>query len=486
MQINSIRFKSNVLYALILAAILSVFGSVIFYAVHRMLYNDLDELLGIKAREVADIIHAYEQAQNSDNDPLDLMAQLFGHKQADAHKRIIDDLWSSEVKTLNLKDDFLNVLTSRGRLILSSENVKATEERLFASQFPFVINKVVFKDLEDNGQHLRAINFPLAINDQLQLVIQLATPLSRTLHILDKLSMFIILAILGILILTSFLGSLFARRVLMPVKEIAETANNISHKELNVRVKGRHADEEIRYLVDSFNTMLARLEKSFTHINEFSSHVAHELKTPLAVIRGEIELALGENHNAQELRKVLQTSMAQVNRVIRIVKDLLLLANLDYRVDIFKFETIDLVPFIREIGENGKILAKEKDIDVTVKILPEAAFISGDKVHLRRLFFNLIHNAVKFTPSGGTIIIVFQADTKSAVVSVSDTGIGIAQEDMSKLFTKFFRVPKAQGFEGTGLGLNIAQAIAQAHQGEISVQSQISKGSTFSVSLPLV
>lgn len=486
MQINSIRFKSNVLYALILAVILSIFGSVIFYAVHSMLYNDLDEILTIKAHEVADIIRAYEQAQDPDDDPQDLMSQLLSNEQVAAHKRIIDDIWSSEVKTLNLKNDYLYVLASDGRLMLSSGNVKENEEKVFSKQFPSAVNKVFFKDLQGNKKRLRAINFPLSVNNQPQLIIQLATPLSRTLHILDKLSIFIVSAIIGILILTSFLGSIFARSILMPVKEIAETANNISHKELNVRVKGKHADEEIRYLVESFNTMLGRLEKSFTHINEFSSHVAHELKTPLAVLRGEIELALGENYSAEQLRKVLETGMAEVNRVIKIVKDLLLLANLDYRVDIFKFEKIDLVQFIRDIAESGKILAKEKDIGVTLDVHPVEAFISGDKVHLRRLFFNLLHNAVKFTPSGGKINISFETQNKNAVISISDTGIGMAQDDLSKLFTKFFRIPKAQSFEGTGLGLNIAQAIAKAHQGEISVQSEMNKGSTFSVSFPLV
>ena len=299
---------------------------------------------------------------------------------------------------------------------------------------------------------------------------------------------FIVVAVGATLILTVFLGSIFASGILNPVRHIAETANAISHKGLHGRVAEMQTDEEIRYLVKSFNDMLDRMEESFKHISEFNSLVAHELKTPLAILRGEMELALSDDLTVEEHRKVLQTGMEETNRLIKIVKDLLLLANLDYRQDIFKFEQLDITDFIREICENGRILAKEKSIAITTEIPEESLLIESDRVHLRRLFFNLIHNAVKFTPSGGNIHISIQTHHQKALIAIKDSGIGLSPEDQSRLFTKFFRAGNKEqrvSEPGNGLGLSIAQSIAKAHQGGIAVFSEMGKGSVFTVTLPL-
>lgn len=485
MKFNSIRFKINILYTVILVVILCLYSGILFYALRTILYRDLDESLMVKAGEVGDILREYEKVENQ---PLSFLSELYGDGGTVFHKQVIDDMWHSEVKTLNLKNDYIHILTSKGQLVLSSENVKAEVAALFNQQFSFVNDRVLFNDIRDENHHLRVINFPLLHDKQPWLIIQIGTPLNSLVRTLDKLMIFIIVTVVLVLILTSFLGNVFVRGVLTPVQQIAETANNISHKDLHVRVVEKQTDEEIRYLVQSFNTMLSRLEKSFGHINEFSSLVAHELKTPLAILRGEMELALSEKRSLEEHRRVLEAGMEEVNRLIKIVKDLLLLANLDYRTDIFKFEKIDMVEYIKDICKNGEILAVEKNIEVFSEIPHTELYVDGDKVHLRRLFFNLINNAIKFTPLGGKIHIVLKDYDRRAVISIADTGIGIAQEDLSKLFTKFFRITKEQTISesGSGLGLSIAQSIAKAHQGIITVQSEVNKGSVFTVSLPLI
>lgn len=488
MRIHSIRFKANVLYSLILGGILLVYSGILFYGVRGILYRDLDENLRVKANEVGGILNAYEQIEKIENRSLSFLQEFLSDGHLPPNKTVIDDLWRSEVKTLNLKNDYIHILTFNGYLVLASENVHKDEEALFAREFPFVGNKIVFKDLKDKDHHLRVVNFPLLRNNRLWLIIQIGTPLSSIIHTLGKLKIFILFTIILALLLTSFIGGVFAKDILTPVKQITEAADRISYKDLHVRVEEKQTDEEIRGLVKSFNTMLSRLEKSFGHINEFSSHVAHELKTPLAILRGEMELALIESRGVEEYRKALEIGMEEVNRLIKIVKDILLLANLDYRTDIFKFEKINLVEFVKDICENGKILAMGKNVTVTCGISLAGLYVDGDKTHLRRLFFNLINNAVKFTPAGGKIHITVKEHGKKAFIAVEDTGIGIAKEDLNKVFTKFFRGSKEQkNLEfGSGLGLSIAQSIAAAHQGAIAVESQENKGSVFTVTLPLL
>jgi signal transduction histidine kinase len=263
--------------------------------------------------------------------------------------------------------------------------------------------------------------------------------------------------------------------------------DDISHKDLNRRIPDMAADAEMRRLIHSCNAMLERLEKSFAHVNEFSSHVAHELKTPLAIIRGEMELALSETRDPAEYERVITVSLEEVDRLIRIIKDLLLLARLDYNPDVFQFEKIDLTAFLEEIYEYTSILAEQKKLESALHLPGDGGFVEGDKVHLRRLFLNLINNAVKFTPEGGKINISLAVSGRTAEIRVADTGVGIAEDDLRKIFDKFFRSgSQHQAEPGSGLGLSMARSIARAHQGDINVTSRLGEGAEFLVTLPVV
>ena len=160
------------------------------------------------------------------------------------------------------------------------------------------------------------------------------------------------------------MGSIFARSILKPVTAVVNLADNITHKDLTARIKVQQVDEEMKHLISSFNAMIDRLEQSFSHISEFSSHVAHELKTPLAIMKGEIELALGQDRDEKECNRVLLGCHDEIERMIRIINDLLLLARLDYKPDVFKFEKIDLVKFLGDFYEHSRVLASSKNIEV--------------------------------------------------------------------------------------------------------------------------
>ncbi|MDP8266813.1 MAG: ATP-binding protein [Candidatus Aceula meridiana] len=487
MRFNSIRFKASVLYSTIQIIILVVFSAVVFFSVRAMLYHDLNQDLKIKAEEVAGILSAYQQVQRVKEYPVrQILGILKGEGAAASQKMIIDELWRSQLEVLNLKNDFINILNINGRAVLSSNNFKKNVEDLFKKQFPFVQNDVIYKTLTSEGYQLRAINLPIKFYDS-PLVIQIGTPVESISNILDGLLAFMIVTVIAFLLLTSFVGRIFVEDALRPVREVSDLANSISYKDLNQRIEEKEIDVEMKQLVTSFNSMINRLAQSFGHINEFSSYAAHELKTPLAIMRGEIELALEEDKTTEYYKNLLNGCLEEIDHMIKVIKDLLLLAKLDYKPEIFKFEKLALVPFLDEIYEHSKVLAETKKIKVRKDFPQKEIILNADKVHLRRLFFNILSNAIKFTPSRGSIDIKIALREAKCFIDITDTGKGISKGNLKRVFDKFFRVSDAQQQEesSVGLGLNIALSIAEAHGGKINVRSNLQQGTTFTVALPL-
>ena len=253
---------------------------------------------------------------------------------------------------------------------------------------------------------------------------------------------------------------------------------------MSARIKNKNFGTEMESLVESFNEMIARLEKSFKHIEQFSYHVAHELKTPLTIIQGEAELMLRKDRTLHEYQQALRIMMEESRRVRQTVDDLLLLTKLGYQPEALKFEQFDFIEFFNEIVDQNRMLAHKKDVEIHVHLndFSSPLMFKGDSLHLRRLFFNIIDNAIKFTPKGGRIDLRLESNKKQIICIITDTGPGIAAENLNKIFEEFFRADSDT--VGSGLGLNIAKIIAKLHHGEIKVESQIGQGSTFSVILP--
>lgn len=276
------------------------------------------------------------------------------------------------------------------------------------------------------------------------------------------------------------------RKIIKPIKEVAEAAESITHEDLSRRVKVENAGKETQFLVKAFNGMISRLEAAFAYITESSSYIAHELKTPLAIMRGEAEVALKKERDKEEYKKVIVGSLEETRRMFKIIEDLLLLTRVNYRADDLQLQPLDLSQFVIVLFEKAKILAAEKNIAVNIQTPETTALVNADEPTLRRLFLNLIDNAIKYTPRDGKMDIVVHFEAGRVRISIADTGIGIEQENLPRLFDKFFRIEEKIKDTGpsSGLGLSIAQSIAKFHQGEITVSSQIGKGTVFTVDLP--
>ncbi len=299
-----------------------------------------------------------------------------------------------------------------------------------------------------------------------------------------------VLIVVPAIIVVSLVGVMFfwlTRRILASVEDIAVTSRNINLKSLSGRVGAEGLEQEMEYLAKSINMMLERLERSFEYIKEFSSSIGHELKSPLAIIKGESEVALRKERSVEDYRKALSVNIEEANRMIRIVEDLVFLTKLDYNLDNIKKEAFDFIPFFRDIEKRAQTLAAQKQISFSALIPNITVTVEGNKLHLSRLFFNLIQNAIKFTPSEGKINLAVRLEESVLKVSVVDTGQGISAEDLPRIFQRFFHKEKSQleSNDSIGLGLSIAKSIAKFHGGDIEAQSAPREGATFTVTLPI-
>ena len=290
-----------------------------------------------------------------------------------------------------------------------------------------------------------------------------------------------------LVVLAILLAWTLAGRVLEPIEQMVNDVAAITDgRSLHRRVVlATETTDELGRLGQTVNDMIARLETSFSSLRRFTADASHELRTPLTVIRADVERAMSVA-DSHEKAVALEEALQQVSRMTGLVESLLTLARADEgRFDLVR-ERVPLEPLIREVAETATILGEDAGITVTLPIMQPVAVLA-DAERLRQLFLNLVTNAIKYTPRGGTVELSLEARHDEAIVTVRDNGIGIAAADLPFIFDRFWRVDMARSRSegsGVGLGLAICQWIAQAHQGRIDVVSRLGRGSAFTVVLP--
>jgi heavy metal sensor kinase len=285
-------------------------------------------------------------------------------------------------------------------------------------------------------------------------------------------------------------GWVIAGRALEPVMEIARAAQRISGSNLSLRIPERKAADELEYLVETFNDMISRLEQSFIQVRQFSTDVSHELRTPITIVRGQLEVALFTAQNAEQYRDAIVVALGDVERLSAIVRALLLLSQAETGQVVLQLQPLDLCEMAQNITEQFEIPAEGSGVEISFHAGPGKCTGEFDRVQIERMLSNLISNAVKFTPSGGEVrVSVSRVSNNEGEIVIADTGQGIAPEHLPHIFDRFYRVrgmeEQASPEKGLGLGLSFVNWIVRAHSGTIDVKSELGKGTTFTVRLPI-
>ncbi len=395
------------------------------------------------------------------------------------------DVLRKQFSEYNTRDDgkWLQVLDQNGNWLFHSNRTISNEPTLALPQ-----------KLPDHGgitpfrystRH-RTERFGLAVARVISVrgrLYAVQTGLSQTtsLALLRMFARDLVLLTPGLLLLAAILGYWTSRKALAPIAELAQRARQISGQSLNVRLPVSDTNDEVSHLSATLNQMLDRIESGVRSIRDFTANAAHELRTPIALIRTEVEVALSLPRNNEEYRESCENVQQETVRMTRLIENLLMLARADAGVEALRFEIVDAAQLVRRVGEKWKDCMSQSLLEFRTEIGDSPLTVRCDLLSMQRLLNILLENARRYTPPGGSVTLRAAAENGSVLLEVCDTGIGIPEEYMSRIFERFYRVDQARSRElgGSGLGLAIAKWIADQHKATFTVESRISAGSRF-------
>ncbi len=433
-------------------------------------------------------------------------AQLWSMVQSQAHRVIketgeIDEIRQNNSRHEKDDDDHLEKENHelreaiRDSVVLSREGTvqwKGKGVGVVAPLDPLLKNQVlqgqtIYETLQHpQGSPVRRISFPITAEGRVEYILQTQASLDLVNETLYWLIITLGTATIGMVVFGWVGSTWIARMALAPVETLGHTAANVSAQSLDTRVFLNAPYEEFQQLAMSFNNMFERLQRAFESQRRFVEDAAHELRTPLTAMKGNVEVALQRERSTTEYQDVLSTSLGQVEHLARLVKSLLTLTQFAGDHPPIDLQPVLLEPLIKEVVSELSILAEEKGCLFAAQ-LQNVPPVRGDVGQLKQLVINLLDNAIRHTPRGGSVTISMQSSVDTVQLTVEDTGSGIATEHLSHIFERFYRADRARDREsgGTGLGLAIAKEIVLAHHGTINVRSEVGKGSAFTVSLPI-
>jgi heavy metal sensor kinase len=298
-----------------------------------------------------------------------------------------------------------------------------------------------------------------------------------------RLAIVLVLGLPVVLIVAAAGGYILVQRALSPVQRMIEAAEALTFNSPRKRLPIAGTEDRIDALGRTLNRMLERLDHSYQHASRFSADAAHELRTPMAIIRGELEL-LARQPLPAETRVAVANALGETERLGHIVESLMALAQMESVAGKRAHFAVDLRDLAVETIDQIRLLAVDKGVTLVAADGPHVT-AAGDRDRLKQVLVNLLDNAIKYTPVGGRVTVSVEAAGEMGVLTVRDTGIGIAPDDRSRIFDRFFRVATDRGEVGSGLGLAIVRSICAAHGGAVTVDAAPGGGSIFQVTLPL-
>ena len=448
---KSIRFRLTVWYLVVIAVLLIGFGTVAYYLLSKNLYRNLDASLRARGNEI-------QKSIKFEGDRI-----FFDQK--------VDEL----VLIYNADGELMQRL---------GPNVEFETIGDAVQQALFGISSFVSAETAE-GPNVRLYAAPFNVDSRTRVAIVVGRLPNDVLSMLAVFRMVILNSAILLIFLAGVGGWFMAGRTLKPVERIADIARGIGEGDLSRRIDVE-TDDELGRLASTLNGMIGRLEEAFVKERRFVADASHELRTPLAVIQAETSLVLEKPRSQDEYRRALELVGQEVGYMSEIIGKLLVLARSDAGFEPLNFQEVNIAGLLGELSQDVEALAQEKGLRLSFGPM-DGVTVKGDRVRLRQLFLNILDNALRYTPAGGSITGSVIRKDDQAVASISDTGIGIAEEHLPFIFDRFYRADKVRtdGEGGTGLGLSIATSIAKMHGGTIEVASQAGAGTIFRILLPL-
>jgi len=380
--------------------------------------------------------------------------------------------------------DYLQLYLETGDLIYRSRFLQEHPSTLVPA---VQIGQPLFRSRQVEHRHFRFVYEKLSSNGHVYTV-EMGLPADDAVGALKLFRASLVMFAPLLLLVAAGVGYWMSGRALAPVDALVKTAREIGGTSLSNRVPKLDTGDELQRLSDTLNEMLERIENAFLRITQFTADASHELRTPISLIRTEAELALRRSREEEEYKESLRHILAESERTTVLIEQLLALARADSGREALNLGPVDLRQTLESVAASWRQVATIRDLKFSTQLADQGMFISGDATLLRRLTDILLDNAFKYTPSPGSVYLVLEHKGDCAVISVKDSGVGIAEEDQRKVFERFYRVDKARSRAqgGTGLGLAIAQWIVTQHRGSITVESQPGEGATFRVELPKI
>jgi len=466
MNTRSLRFRITAWYAGLLAGTLMVFGASVYLGLERYLDWTLQRTLIAECRTIA----------------TQLLSQLPA-KDTAWLAREINEAYAPEVNGL-----FIRVVDEGGGIVYLSGAPKDGMFEPLRLPFPSEKEKDGPRKLQFGaGNRLLINSMTLTTPDGNRFIIESGAPYHQIEVVLHGLLLTFAIYMPFVVSLAVAGGYWLMRRSLQPVDEITKRAEGITSTNLSERLPVIRSGDELERLSMSLNRMIERLDNAFEHINRFSADASHELRTPLTILQLELE-GIAQNHRWDgALGDQIGSALEETHRMSRIVESLLAISRLDAGEVKMDRTDLDLGELAASTSGEMKLLAEEKSIGLHLHA-ETGIHVVGDRVRLQQVIVNLIDNSIKYTQGGGMIQIRVGREGNSAVLEVSDNGLGIPAHALSHVFERFYRADKARSRAtgGAGLGLSIVKAICTAHNGEIKVSSQEGRGSSFRVEFPLL
>jgi heavy metal sensor kinase len=314
-------------------------------------------------------------------------------------------------------------------------------------------------------------------------ILQVGVAMDSYSHFLDAFRRIFIITMAFLIVLAAGGGWFMARRAVSGVEAVTRTAQKISGGTLKERVPVKARGDEIDQLALTFNQMLDRIQALLSEIKEMSDNMAHDLRSPIARIRGAAEVTLAGGTDVSEYESMAASTIEECDHLLEMINTMLMISKTESGVDKVSPKEVDITAIVRRACELFSPTAEDKQINLNCSV-QDGILLMGDSPMIQRMLSNLLDNAIKYTPSGGKVSISASQSPAQVVVAVKDTGIGISSRDLPRIFERFFRCDQSRSQAGIGLGLSLSRAIARAHGGDIAAESMPNQGSTFTVSLP--